>query len=78
MRPIYFLLAEGAYAIGRAISDICRTVRLATSRWHFPPDEDFPSDETDAGVRRRPLRPGGTDAAQARPEIEGSNFSLVP
>lgn len=79
MRPLYYLFWGGAYGFLRAISQICRYLsRLGrSSYWHFPPD-DFPSDETDAKVRNRPPHPGGTDSAQARPEVEGRDFSLVP
>lgn len=79
MQFIYFLLAEGAYGFLRAIFDIYQALTHLSRRYRwYPPDEDFPDGDAEAGVRNRPPHPGGTDSAQARPEVEGKDFSLVP
>lgn len=79
MQFIYFLLAEGTYGFLRAIFDIYQALahRSMRYRW-YPRDDDFPDGDANAGVRNRSPHPGGTDSAQARPEVEGRDFSLVP
>jgi hypothetical protein len=76
MRLVYFLLAEGVYAFFGLIFDVCRSLSTLCNR-HNPDVDDSP-DTAGGSVRRRPPRPGGTGEAQARPEVEGSNFSAVP
>ncbi|MFB2983948.1 hypothetical protein [Microseira sp. BLCC-F43] len=79
MQFIYFLLAESAYGFLRAIFDIYHAITHLSSRYRwYPPDDDFPDGDADAGVRNRPPHPGGIDSAQARPEVEGKDFSVVP
>lgn len=83
MRLVYFLLAESAYVFFGLIFDICRSLsdRIATICHRQYPLDSNPDDSPDTAggsIRRRPPRPGGTGEAQARPEVEGSNFSLVP
>ncbi|HAZ49702.1 MAG TPA: hypothetical protein DDW76_28055 [Cyanobacteria bacterium UBA11369] len=79
MQFIYFLLAEGAYGFLRAIFDIYQALAHLWKRYRwYPPDDDFPDGDAEAGVRNRPPRPGGSNAAQAKPEVEGRNFSVVP
>lgn len=79
MQLIYFLLAEGAYGFFRTIFDIYQALahRSRVYRW-YPPNDDLPNGDAEAGVRNRPPHPGGTDSLEARPEVEGRNFSLVP
>lgn len=75
MKIAYLLLASGAWGLCCAVFNIYRALRegLGTSNYR-----DFPPDEAAAGVRNRQPRPGGTGEAQARPEVEGSPYSVVP
>lgn len=68
MKIVYLWLARRVYAICRILKRPLRTI------FHL----GYPPDETGAGIRRHPRFPGGTGAAEARAEVEGSNFSLVP
>jgi hypothetical protein len=75
MRLIYLVLAGGACSLSIVAIQLYRAFRarcLTSFR------RDFPPPSTGARVRLPKPRPGSSGAAEAKAEVEGSPFSIVP
>jgi hypothetical protein len=75
MKLMYFLLAGGAFSFSIAAFQLYRAFK---SRWLSSFPKDFPPPSTRTGVRLPKPRPGSSGAAEAKAEVEGSPFSIVP
>lgn len=75
MKLMYFLLAGGAFSFSIAAVQLYRAFK---SRGFCSFPKDFPPPSTRTGVRLPKPRPGSSGAAEAKAEVEGSPFSIIP
>lgn len=68
MKVVYLWLDRSIYAICRILKQLLRTAFYL----------NYPPDEMGVGIKRHPRLPRGTGTTEARAEVEGSNFSLIP